>query len=150
MAKITSMKLNMKPTSIIETQLGIQKGGPAHAYFTELCMKAMDKYVPVSDASGTHLADSVRNTVDEIIYPGPYAHYMYVGKVMGPNIPVFDKNGNIVRWWSKAPKYYTEADIVYNDSAHQLATKEWDKVMWTAEKEDIEKQVQDYVNRGCK
>lgn len=27
-----------------------------------------------------------------IVYPGPYAHYMYMGEVYGPNIPVFDDN----------------------------------------------------------
>ena len=139
MAKITSMKLKLNPVSVIETRLKIQKGGPIHAEFTALCEKAMDKYVP---AKSLNLARSVTHTVDEIIYPGPYAHYIYEGKVMGPNIPIKDKNGNIVGWWSKAPKYYTGADIIYNTSVHPLATHHWDKVMWTAEKEDIEKELQ--------
>ncbi len=150
MAKVTSMKLNLKPISVIETRIGIQKGGPAHAHFTELCMKAMDKYVPMSNQSKPHLADSVTNTVDEIIYPGPYAHYIYEGRVMGPNIPIKDKNGRITGWWSKAPKYYTGEEISYNTNAHPLATHHWDKAMWSAEKKDIEKELQDFVNRGCK
>lgn len=139
MSKVKSIKVKMQPTSVIETKLGIQKDGPIHKFFTNSCAKAMDKYVPASQDE--NLAKSVKVSTDEIIYPGPYAHYLWEGRVMGPNIPVFDKNGNIVRWWSKAPKYYTGKDIVFSTEVHPLATSHWDKKMWTAEREKIEKDV---------
>ena len=38
-----------------------------------------------------------------IVYPGPYAHYMYKGIVYGPNFPVeFDSEGNVLQW--RSPK----------------------------------------------
>ena len=30
-----------------------------------------------------------------IVYPGPYAHYLYMGEVYGPNIPIFDDSSGI-------------------------------------------------------
>lgn len=145
MSKVKSIEVKMLPTSVIETKLGIQEGGPIHSFFTNACAKAMDKYVPASQDE--NLAKSVIVKTDEIRYPGPYAHYMYEGRVMGPNIPVFDSKGNIVRWWSKAPKYYTGADIVYSIEVHPLATSHWDKKMWTAEREKIEKDVLEEIRR---
>lgn len=32
-----------------------------------------------------------------IVYPGPYAHYMYVGEVYGPNIPVLTITAALLR-----------------------------------------------------
>ena len=145
---MASVKINLKPVSVIKSDLGIQEGGPVHNYFTGLCEKAMDKYVPMGSTG--NLSATVTHTTDEIIYSVPYAHYMYEGRVMGPNIPVFDKNGNIVRWWSKGPKYYTGKDIEYNTDRHPLATSHWAEKMWSAEKEDIEKELQYFMNRGNK
>lgn len=144
----TSIKINLRPISEIKSDLGIENYGPVHAYFTELCEKEMDPFVPMGDTE--FLASTVWHTVDEIHYDMPYAHYMYEGRVMGPNIPVFDDEGNIVKWWSKAPKYYTGEDIVYNKDKHPLATSHWDQVMWTAKKDEIEKKVAEYVMRGGK
>ena len=39
-----------------------------------------------------------------VVYPGPYAHYQYVGEVYGPNIPRKDDNGNIIGWYSPPGK----------------------------------------------
>jgi len=138
-----------KPTSVIKARLGIQKGGPVHAYFTNECAKAMDKYVPYREGG---LAYKQRTTLtDKIIYNAPYARYMYEGKVMGPNIPIKDANGNIITWFSRKPKYLTGKDINYNISAgHEYAGPHWDKRMWSAESEDIIKCVQKYIDRGGK
>lgn len=37
----------------------------------------------------------------KVVYPGPYARYLYYGEVYGPNIPVFDDNtGEPTRFFS--------------------------------------------------
>lgn len=144
---MSNVKLNIQPVSVIETKLGIQEGGPTHNHFTDLCMKEMDPFVPMGDTG--FLASTVYHTVNEIHYDMPYAHYIYEGRVMGPNIPIIE-NGLIVGWWSKAPKYYTGKDIVYSTSKHPLATSHWDLKMWTAKKDFIEKKVAEYVMRGGK
>lgn len=139
---MADVEVKIDPVYVIETKLGIQPNGPAHYFFTETCATHMDKYVPASDR--LRLASSERHTVDEIHYKTPYAHYMYEGKVMGPNIPI-KENGIIVGYWSKGPKYYTGEDIEYSTEKHSEATSHWAEKMWTAEKDDVIKEVADYV-----
>lgn len=143
------MGAELKPVSEIITTLGIEEGGEAHKFFTHTCRIHMDKYVPM--ANGDLAINNVREETDRIIYASPYAHYMYEGKVMGPNIPIIE-NGIVVGWFSPKgkPKHYTGADIKYSTSQHSYAGKHWDKRMWSAEKDTVEKEVQDYVQRGGK
>lgn len=121
------MPVRMKPTSQIKARLGIQNGGPIHAFFTATCAKAMDKYVPFDTGS---LAETVifegqptKNvTVDTITYEQPYAKVVYYGV----------RNG-------KTLNYHTDM--------HELAGPYWDKRMWSAQKDSIVKQVQKEVER---
>lgn len=142
------MAFNLQPISVIKANLGIEKGGPVHKYFTKACADHMDKYVPYR--SGQLAYDNRQIEATRIIYEAPYAHYMYIGDVMGPNIPIIE-NGIIVGWWSKSPKYYTGKKIKYNATAgHEYAGPYWDKRMWTAEDKDVVKEVQRYIERGGK
>lgn len=136
----------LKPISEIKTTLGINPKGRVQKYFTQLCYNHMDKYVPKDTGN---LASNVELTADSITYKSPYAHYMYEGKVMGPNIPIFEKGvKDPVGYWSKGPKYYTGADIQYSKDRNPLATSHWDKKMVSAEMKTIEKKLQKYVDRG--
>lgn len=142
----------MKPTNVIEARLGIEPNGPVHKYFTNACYRYMDKYVPYREGG---LSKTVAMGVegDTIIYLSPYAHYMYEGKVMGPNIPIKDENGIITGWFSPKgkPKHYTGADINYRQSAgHEYAGPKWDERMKSAEMDDLIDEVQKYINRGGK
>lgn len=143
------MRLNMKPTSIIKARLGLQKGGAVHKFFTDTCYKHMDNYVPYADGN---LAKIVEIGTDYIIYSMPYAHYMYEGKVMGPNIPI-KENGMIVGWFSPKDKkkHYTGTNIDYSKSiarGHANAGPHWDKRMWSAEKNTVIQEVQDYIEKN--
>ena len=60
----------------------------------------------------------------EVVYPGPYAHYMYYGEVYGPNIPVFEDDSGIpTRWFSPPgqPKHPTGRQIQYKSDKNPLA-----------------------------
>lgn len=144
------MPVKMQPTSVIKARLGIEPNGRVQKFFTATCAKHMDKYVPYDEGN---LADyNIEGNL--IIYEQHYAHYMYEGKVMGPNIPI-KENGIITGWFSPKgkAKYYTGKDIDYSKSVargHIFAGKYWDKRMWTAEGKDVVKEVQDYINRGGK
>ena len=144
---MTSVKVNIKPTSEIIAKLGIQPNGPAHTYFTEKCAEHMDKYVPYREGNLAYA--NMYTTTDEVHYASRYAQYMYEGKVMGPNIPIKDANGNIVKWFSRKPKYLTDRDIDYSQSRanpeHEFAGPHWDKRMWSAEKDEVVKEVAEYV-----
>ena len=144
------MPVKMQPVSVIKANLGIEANGRVQKFFTNECAKEMDNYVPYDEGN---LVD-YRIEGNNIIYEQPYAHYMYEGKVMGPNIPI-KENGIIVGWFSPKgkPKHYTGKSIDYSKSkarGHTEAGPYWDKRMWTAKGQDIVKRVQDYVNRGGK
>lgn len=135
----------LKPISEIKANLGIEPNGRIEKFFTATCAKHMDKYVPYDNGT-------LRNYVIQgtnIIYNQPYAHYMYKGDVMGPNIPI--KEGNtIVGWFSPKgkAKRYTGKKLKYNQSkGHEYAGPQWDKRMWTAEGNKVVKEVQEEVNR---
>lgn len=142
---MADLELKLKPVSVIEANLGIEPNGKVHAFFTETCYNHMIKYTPFD--TGNLAIDSVTLTTDEIRYNSPYAHYMYEGKVMGPNIPIKDKKGNIIRWFSKSPKYYTGEDIQYKLDRNPKATSHWDQVMWANEQEQVIEDVEKAMER---
>lgn len=81
----------------------------------------------------------------EVIYPGPYARYLYYGEVMGPNIPVFDDNSGIpTRFWSPPgkPKKLTGRQLQYNTDINPLAGSFWFARMKADHKDDIVKEAQ--------
>lgn len=124
------MPVKMKPASVIKANLGIQKKGPAHAFFTSTCAKAMDKYVPFDTGTlaGTVIKDGQPTDnvgVDAIVYDQKYAAVVYYGV----------RNGK---------------ELNYHTDKHTLAGPYWDKRMWSAQKDSIVKQVQAFVDRGGK
>lgn len=65
----------------IARRLGIEKGGPANAYLTNLCYKKMDRYVPMSaKESAGNLRTIVDISAKSITYQSPYARYQYFGQ----------------------------------------------------------------------
>ena len=91
----------MQPTSVIKARLGIEPNGRVQRYFQKRCKDYMDKYVPREDGNLRKNVDLSNPNL--IVYQSPYAHYMYEGKVMGPNIPITE-NGNIIGWFSPKGK----------------------------------------------
>lgn len=82
-------------------------------------MTDTDKFVPAltgSFAQRTHIEEST------IVYPGPYARFLYYGKVM-----IYEPTGST---W--APKYehkvVTGRDLIMGKSMHPLATSHWFEV----------------------
>lgn len=71
------MAVYINSLSKIETKLGIQDNGPAQAHLTELCYKAMDKYVPRRDDNLRTIVDIDQNS---ITYESDYASYQYYGQ----------------------------------------------------------------------
>ena len=125
------MAAEMKPTSMIIARLGLQPRGPVHAFFTATCAKHNDPFVPFRKGA---LAETViidgqptaNVKVDRYIYEQHYARYVYHGVT---------KSGKKMK---------------YNYEKHRLAGPFWDERMWSAKKDDIIKEVQDFVDRGAK
>lgn len=116
------MPVKMNPTSVIKAHLGIEPNGRVQKFFTQTVAKKMDKYVPMDEG---HLRQyKIQGNL--IIYDQPYANYQYEG---------ISKSGK---------------KLNYSTDKHPLATAHWDKVMWTAEGQDVVRQVQNYIDRGAK
>lgn len=114
-----------------------------------LYAKTIDPYVPMD--TGT-LAHTLEITSKGVKYNVPYAHYMYIGLVYGPNIPIIE-NGEIVGWFSppgKGSKHPTGDSINYDLSAHPLATSHWDKVAMQTEIHKFENDVKQILVRRAK
>jgi len=114
--------VKMKPVGVIKARLGIEPNGRVQKFFTNACYKHMDKYVPMDEGN---LRTNVSIEGNLIIYESPYASYQYYGKRKDKTYVV--KN------------YTTPGTGPY-----------WNKRMWSAEKEDVIKETQNYVNRGGK
>lgn len=81
----------------------------------------------------------------EVVYPGPYARYLYYGEVMGPNIPVFDDDTGVpTRWWSPPgkTKKLTGRQLQFNTDVNPLAGSFWFERMKADHKDDILKEAQ--------
>lgn len=140
-------KTFLKPVGVIKARLGIQKNGPVQAFFTNACYRYMGSFVP--GGADSFLNRNVTLETDRITYKSPYSHYMWFGKVMGPNIPI-EKEGDVVAKWVSPkgkPKYYTGKDIKYKTPG---TGSHWDTRMWSSKREKVVKEVREYVNRGCK
>ena len=119
------MPVQMKTVNNIEARLGLDKDGRVQKYFTNACAKHMDKYVPMDSGN---LADYYIESPDKIVYHQPYARYQYYG-VRQDGSHKIDPNNR-------------------DRSKHPLATSYWDKVMWSAEKQDVIKETQKYFEHG--
>jgi len=113
------MPARMKPTSLIIARLGLEPNGKAQKFFTETCYKHMDKYVPKDNGDLRTIVDIQANS---ITYEQEYAKYQYYG---------VREDGT-----HKVNHYTTPGTGPY-----------WDRRMWSAESEDVIREVQDYIRR---
>lgn len=146
------MKVKFNSPKAIKTRLGIQKYGPAHKYFALCCKDRMNaRYVP--EKEGVLIQSSFVNNQCVIVYPQPYARYQYHGKLMVD--PIIKKgafyNENY-GFWSRPKKYGIPKELTNQDLKYTKAGTGpyWEKRLKSAEIKDIEKEVQEYMKRGCK
>lgn len=111
------MAVKLKPTNQIKARLGIEPNGRVQKFFTNTCYKHMDKYVPMDKGD---LRTNVDVQSDSITYESPYAEYQYYG---------MRQDGSAV-----VKNYTTPGTGPY-----------WDRLMTSAEMDDVVKEVQDYI-----
>lgn len=114
-----SVKVNINPTSQIKSRIGINTNGDVQLFYTNTCYKHMDKYVPMDEGN---LRTNVDIQPTFITYQSPYARYQYYG--------MREDGTHVVR------NYTTSGTGTY-----------WNKRMWSAEKNKVIKEVQDYIRR---
>lgn len=95
-------------------------------------MADTEKYVPMLTGDFVQRTQAVGKY---IIYPGPFARYLYNGKVMvnaatgqGPR-RIVDRNGNVYIRFPKGSKLKaTDRDLVFRRDYHPNATARWFEV----------------------
>ena len=115
------MPLKMRPVSEIVLNLGLNSNGKVQKYFANRCKERMNaRYVP--EDTGTLINTSYVDTECNIHYSQPYAFYQYYG--------MRQDGSHVVN-----PENYTKAGTgTY-----------WDKRMWSAEKQQVIADVQNYI-----
>ena len=92
-------------------------------------LKDTRPYVPALTESLSNRAHAENNLV---IYPGPYARYLYHGKVMeGPMY---------------GPKHATDKDLVYTKTVHPMAQSHWFEASKAQNLKKWERGVKKYVH----
>lgn len=84
-----------------------------------------------------------------VVYPGPYARYLYYGEVYGPNIPVFEDDSGVPTRWFSPPgekKHPTGRLLQYNQDTNPLAGSFWFERMKADHLQDIIEEVEAVAN----
>lgn len=121
-------EVNIDAEKILK-KYGLGQSKEAQRFLAEDVERLCQPYVPMAAASTNHMVDAARVTDDSIIYPGPYAHYQYVGEVMA----------------GRAPKHYTGKPIDYHGGP--MRGKEWDKRMMADHGDEVERDFENYLRR---
>ena len=125
--------VNITPSKILAKR-GLGSDNKARKYLATSVAKYCDPYVPMSAGAGAHLKSQKQIAPDgsKVTYPGPYAHYVYVGLAMV----------------GRAPKSYSGRALNYHGAP--MRGKEWDKRMLADRGGDLKRDFAAYVGGRAK
>ena len=86
----------------------------------------------------------------EVVYPGPYARYLYYGEVYGPNIPIFEDNmEEPMGFWSPPgrKKQPTGRPLEYATDINPLAGSYWFERMKADQLDEIVREAKAVVGK---
>lgn len=125
-------------------RLNLQSGGLVQQTIDKSVIDWSLQYCPME--TGT-LAKSAYTATQigsgQVVYPGPYAHYLYYGEVYGPNIPIFDDDSGEPTGFFSPPgqkKHPTGRELHYNTDLNPLAGPFWFERMKADHLDDIVKE----------
>lgn len=125
--------VNITPSKILAKH-GLGSDNKARKYLATSVAKYCNPYVPMSAGAGAHLKNQKQIAPDgsKVTYPGPYAHYVYVGLAMV----------------GRAPKSYSGRALNYHGAP--MRGKEWDKRMLADRGGDLKRDFAAYVGGRAK
>lgn len=140
MATVISARFQWAETDLLR-RFNLESGGLVQQSIDKSVIDWNMQYCPM--ATGT-LAKSPYSATQigqgRVIYPGPYARYLYYGEVYGPNIPVFDDDsGEPTRFFSPPgqKKHPTGRPLQYRTDINPLAGSHWFERMKADHAQDI-------------
>ena len=96
------------------------------------------KYVPMREGT---LAQNISIEPYQVTYNSPYAHYQWKGKLY-----VSPTTGS--SWAQEGEtKVPTDIDLSYNTEQNPLATSHWEVPAYEAFRDDVARQVTEYIRR---
>ena len=127
MRLIIKAKFEIKDTEHLLRKFGLEKGGRVQQVVDTSVLRYSEMYMPKD--SGSLIKRTYQATVigsGKIIFPGPYAHYLYHGEVYGPNIPIFEDDSGIpTTYRSPKKKYPTGRPLTFSKDKNAQATDHW-------------------------
>ena len=135
----------------ILAQFGLEEGGIVQQVIDKSVIDYCMPYVPHDTGAletGPYSVTDIGS--GEVVYPGPYAHYMYYGEVYGPNIPVFiDDSGEPAYFFSPPgkSKHPTGRQLQYSTDYNALAGAFWFERMKADHMQDIIEEAKRNVRR---
>lgn len=103
-------------------------------------------YVPMQSGA---LYNNVTIAPKTITHHVPYAHYMYMGQVYGPNMPIYEGD-NLAGFFSQPNrrKKPTGKSLNFSKQLHPKASAKWDKAAEPTQKSKLIQSLQSYVDSG--
>ena len=132
-----NVKVKMNPVNKIIKDHGLDKDGRVVRHLRDTADRLMMPYIP-GGAGGQLAKLKTYPSNHEIKYTSPYAHYQYTGKAM------VAENGSA---WAKKgeKKHYSGKKLKYHTSG---TGPKWDKIMMQRRKNDLIKDVENYIKSG--
>ena len=125
-----------KSTNKILKDHGLEQDGRAIRFLRDEADRLMNPYIPMDN--GMLRRNKTYPSNHEIKYISPYAKYQYYGKLM------LAKNGS--SWAKKGEKKVeTSRNLKYHTSG---TGPKWDKLMMQRRKNDLIKDVENYIKTG--
>lgn len=128
----------------------LEKGGKVQQVIDKAVIDYDLQYVPMRTGTlGKSAYTATQIGSGRVVYPGPYARYLYFGEVMGPNIPIFeDDSGEPTRFFSPAgqKKHLTGRSLQYSKEMNPLAGSFWFERMKADHMQDILREAKDATN----
>lgn len=107
MSDIVNITVDLDKLDIENKLYRVINDKQAKTQIHNLLIQMCDKYVPSDTRT---LAQSAQAYADYAYYPGPYAHYQYMGEVYGPNFVGWEDYVT-PGWRSKSPKHPTGREL---------------------------------------
>lgn len=147
-----TVKLNWSSAEDLISLCGLEPGGRVQKVIDKDVMDYSIPYCPFD--TGALARSPYAVTVvgsGEVTYPGPYAHYQYMGEIYGPNIPVFEDDSGVPTRFFSPPgekKHPTGRQMEYATDINPLAGSHWVERMAADRLQDIIKEAQGIAGTG--
>ncbi len=132
MRTVIKAKFVLKDTDHLLRKFHMEAGGQMQEVIDEKVIEYSIPYCPFDTgtlAYSPYIASMIGS--GRVVYPGPYAHYLYHGEIYGPNIPVFDDDsGEPTRFFSpkNRKKYPTGRPLRFSPDKNPNAQAHWAEV----------------------